>query len=184
LGLAPQLYRQALHELDLPQAYRTIFICDAFGLGGHRNQDVEALRRCHDHLAPGGTLVFSHYLPYDDPERWLYWLPEERKRLPEQWPEEGTRKQAVNGDEIELRARVIDLDPTEQRLTLEMRAELWRAGRREEQEEWLLQENMYFRKELLLLLENAGFGTISVRAGYSPEEATVDDTMLVFVAQK
>ena len=181
---APRLYQQAMHELDLPQAYRTIFICDAFGLGGHRTQDVEALRRCHDHLAPGGTLVFSHYLPYDDPARWRYWLPEERKRLPERWPEEGTRKQTANGDEIELRSRVIDLDPMEQRQTLEMRAELWREGRLVDQEERRLQENLYFRNELLLLLANAGFESISVRAGYSADEAVADDTMLVFIAQK
>src|SRR5215207_2542618 len=112
----------------------TDYICDSFGLGGRREQDAEALRRCYAQLTPGGKLVFSHYLPYDDLERWLLWLPEERKRLPEQWAEEGGRKQAANGDEIRLRARVIDLDPIEQRQTLEMRAQLWRDGRLEEQE--------------------------------------------------
>ena len=52
-GLAPRLYQQAMHELDLPRAYRTIYICDSFGIGGDRRQDAEALRRCHRHLAPG-----------------------------------------------------------------------------------------------------------------------------------
>jgi SAM-dependent methyltransferase len=183
-GLTPTLFQLAMHELELPRTYRTIYICDSFGLGGRREQDAEALRRCNAQLTPGGKLVFSHYLPYDDLKRWLLWLPEERKRLPEQWAEEGGRKQAANGDEIGLRARVIDLDPIEQRQTLEMRAQLWRDGRLEEQEDRVLQENLYFRNELLLMLTNAGFATISVRAGYSAEEATPDDTMLVFVAQK
>ncbi len=39
-GLAPQLYAQAMHALDLPRAYRTIFICDSFGIGGERRQDA------------------------------------------------------------------------------------------------------------------------------------------------
>jgi SAM-dependent methyltransferase len=61
-GLAPNLYVQAMHALDLPRTYRTIYICDSFGLGGQRQQDKEALRRCYLHLVPEGTLVFSHYL--------------------------------------------------------------------------------------------------------------------------
>ena len=32
-GLSPRLYAQALHELDLPRAYRTIVLCGTFGLG-------------------------------------------------------------------------------------------------------------------------------------------------------
>jgi SAM-dependent methyltransferase len=183
-GLTAILYQQAMHDLDLPRRYRTIYICDSFGLGGRRDQDAAALRRCYDHLVLGGTLVFSHYLPNDDPERWPYWLPEQRQRLPEAWAEEGTRKRAADGDEIGLRARVVDLDPMEQRLTLEMRAELWREGRLVAQEDRLLQENLYFRNEILLMLANAGFADVSVHAGYSAIEPTANDTMLVFVARR
>ena len=82
-GLAPRLYAQAMHALDLPRGYRTIFICDSFGLGGRREQDAEALRRCHRQLVPGGTLVFSHFLPYEHAEEWSSWLPQRRQRLPE-----------------------------------------------------------------------------------------------------
>jgi SAM-dependent methyltransferase len=183
-GLSAMLYQQAMHDLDLPRRYRTIFVCDSFGLGGRREQDAAALRRCYDHLVPGGTLVFSHYLPNDDPERWPYWLPAQRQGLPEAWPESGGRKRAADGDEIGLRARVIDLDPMEQRLTLEMRAELWREGRLVAQEDRLLQENLYFRNEILLMLANAGFANVSVHAGYSAMEPTANDTMVVFVARR
>ena len=183
-GLSPHLYQQAMHDLDLPRSYRTIYICDSFGLGGRRDQDASALRRCHDHLVSGGTLVFSHYLPNDDPERWPYWLPERRQRLPEAWPEAGTRKRTASGDEIELRARLVDLDPMEQRLTLEMRAELWREGRLAEQEDRLLRENLYFHNEILLMLVQAGFADVSVRAGYITREPAADDTKLVFIARK
>ena len=183
-GLTPRLFEQAMHDLDLPRSYRTIYICDSFGLGGRRDHDAVALQRCYEHLVPGGTLVFSHYLPNDDPRRWPFWLPEQRQQLPEAWPEEGTRKRTASGDEIELRARAVDLDPMEHRLTLEMRAGLWREGRLVAQEDRLLQENLYFRNEILLLLADAGFAEVSVRAGYSVRQPTADDTMLVFIARK
>src|SRR5688572_23369871 len=85
-GLAPRLYAQAMHALDVPRAYRTIFICGGFGLGGTRAQDAEALRRCHRHLAPGGTLVIDHMLPYHHANEWPYWLAEQRRGLPQAWP--------------------------------------------------------------------------------------------------
>jgi SAM-dependent methyltransferase len=55
--LTAMLYEQAMYELDLPRSYRTIYICDSFGIGGRRDQDAAALRRCYDHLDPGGTSV-------------------------------------------------------------------------------------------------------------------------------
>jgi SAM-dependent methyltransferase len=127
-GIAPRLYRQAMHELDLPRDYRTISICDSFGIGGRRDWDAETLRRCYSHLAPGGSLVFSHELPYSHAGFWSFWLPEERRRLPEAWPETGSRRHTADGDELELRTRIADLDPLEQRLTIQMRAGLWRDG--------------------------------------------------------
>jgi SAM-dependent methyltransferase len=80
--LAPQLYAQAMHALDLPRQYRTIYICDSFDIGGQRQQDAEALRRCYQALAPGGALVFNHYLPYAATPWWPYWLPEQRPQFP------------------------------------------------------------------------------------------------------
>jgi hypothetical protein len=96
----------------------------------------------------------------------------------------GTRRSAANGDEIELRARVVDLDPLEQRLTLEMHAELWREGRLEGQEDRLLAETLYFRNEIQLLLTNAGFAEVSMHSAYRADEPTPNDTFLVFIAQK
>src|SRR5215213_10459605 len=32
-GLSPNLYARAMHELDLPRRYRTVFVCGGFGLG-------------------------------------------------------------------------------------------------------------------------------------------------------
>jgi SAM-dependent methyltransferase len=183
-GLSPALVQQAFHELDLPREYRTIYICDSFGIGGRRGHDLEALRRCFHHLTPGGVLVFSHELPYEDADHWRYWLPEERERLPETWSESGNRKRAANGDEIELRGRLVDLDPLEQRVTSEMHVLLWREGKLLAEEIHTIQITLYFRNELLLMLADAGFADVEVRAGYSDSSATAADTTVVFVARK
>lgn len=93
-GLEPQLYEQAFHELALPRTYRTVYICDSFGIGGDRGHDRQALRRIHDLLAPGGGLVVSHDMPYGDEREWQLWLPGRRAGLPEPWPASGNRRPA------------------------------------------------------------------------------------------
>lgn len=184
-GLTVRLYTQAMHALDLSRTYRTIYICDSFGIGGDRTRDAEALRRCHRHLAPGGTLVFSHDLPYRvSPTIWSYWLPDQRRQLPEPWPETGMQRQTATGDEYELRSRLAAFDPLEQEITLQMHATLHRTGQLIAEEEHTLKTNLYFRNELLLMLAAAGFQDVTVRAGYTDVAPTADDTILVFIARK
>ena len=128
--------------------------------------------------------MFSHELPYEAVDQWPYWLSERRKELPKAWPDSGMRERAADGDEIELRGRLVDLDPLEQRETRQMRALLWREGRLVAQEEHTIQITLYFRNELLLMLAQVGFTDIEVRAGYSDAPATAADTTVVFVARK
>jgi SAM-dependent methyltransferase len=154
-GLSPVLMQQAFHELAPPRVYRTIYICDSFGIGGHRAHDLEMLRRCYRHLAPGGVLVFSHELPYENADRWSSWLPEQRKQHPEPWPDAGWRQRAANGDVIELRGRLADLDPLAQRVTSEIRASLWRDGQRVSEEQLTIQISLYFCNEIRLMLATA-----------------------------
>jgi hypothetical protein len=83
-----------------------------------------------------------------------------------------------------LRIRLYDLDPLAQRLTLQMRAALWQAGQKVEEEEHTLHENLYFHHELLLLLEQAGFSHVDVLGGYTDQPMTSEQTTPVFVARK
>jgi SAM-dependent methyltransferase len=41
-GLKPQLYEQAMHELELRRRYRMIYICSSIGLAGSRQLDTDA----------------------------------------------------------------------------------------------------------------------------------------------
>ena len=141
-GLSPNLYVQALHELDLPRTYRTIVVCGVFGLGSTRDQDVEALARLHALLEPGGTLVLDKEVPYADPRHWPHWLKEERAQLPEPELPYAERRTGSDGAEYALRTRLVDVDPLEQRVTYRIRAAMWRDGELVAEEEHELTENM------------------------------------------
>jgi SAM-dependent methyltransferase len=182
--LTPNLFVQAMHDLDLPRTYKTIIVCGGFGLGSSREQDFEALRRFYDHLEPGGTLVLDKEVPYADQKRWPFWLENERRSLPEEWPQPGERRRASDGAEYELRVRLIDLDPLDQCIRFEMRASMWQSGQLTAEEEHTLTERLYFRSELLLMMEQAGFVDVDVRGDYTDEEATGDHDFLVFIARK
>jgi SAM-dependent methyltransferase len=183
-GLSPRLYAQAMHELDLPRTYKTIFVCGAFGLGGDRQQDVEALRRFYRCAAPGGVLVLDNYLPYGSPQRWQYWVRENRRQLPEAWPPSGERRRAADGAEYEARMRLVDIDPLEQLMTLQIRHEVRRDGRLMAAEENTLKERLYFKNELLMMLEQAGFGDVTVHGDYTEAAASAEHGILVFIARK
>lgn len=183
-GLDTTLFVQPLHELHPPRSYRTIVACGVLGLGSTRAQDEEALNRLYRALEPGGTLVLDHETPYANAPRWPLWTSAGRAELPEPWPQPGPRRRAADGAEYELRARAVDLDPLDQTLTFEMRAEKWVGGLRVAEETHALSMRMYFRDELLLLLERAGFSEIDVRGGYVGEAPTADSDVLVYTARR
>jgi hypothetical protein len=173
-----------MHELDHPRRYQTIFVCGAFGVGSNRARDLEALRRFHEHLEPGGTLVLDNEVPYADRQKWRYWLADERRSLPEAAPPPGARHRAADGAEYELRVRTLAVDPLEQTVTYEMHALMWRDGQSAGEERYELTLTRYFRNELLLMLERAGFRDVVVRGGYDDEEPTGEHDFLLFVARK
>jgi SAM-dependent methyltransferase len=183
-GLSPTLFVQAMHELDPPRRYKTIFVCGAFGLGSTREEDVHALRRFHENLEPDGTLLVDIEVPYADGRLWRYWLKDERAPLPEAAGRPRSLRAASDGSELGLRTRIVELDPLAQRVTYGMHAEQWRDGVLEAEEDRVLHIGMYFRSELLLLLGQAGFGDIVVQGDHNDAEATSDDDFIVFIAKR
>ncbi len=183
-GLEPNLYPQAMCELDLPRRYGTVFVCGGFGLGSTRAQDIEALRRMHDHLEPGGTLVLDNEVPYANRRAWQAWLKKERARLPSPPQPPGERRRAADGAEYALCTRLLAFDPLDQSGTRELRAYMWRDGELVAEEEHRLTMRLYFRNELVMMLENAGFVEVSVHSGYTGGEPTGDEDFLVFTARR
>jgi SAM-dependent methyltransferase len=186
-GFKPRLTVQPMYELQLDRKYRTIYMCGSFGIGGRRDHDREALRRAYQHLQPGGGLVIAnHEFPYagEDEKGWARWLPRHRDGIPHEWPTEGDRRTTSDGDEIELLSRLAELDPLEQRQTLEIRARLWRGGQIVKEEAYRIQLSLYFAQEILLVLAQAGFRDVAVERDSTGQPATADDATVAFVARK
>jgi hypothetical protein len=184
-GLSPTLFVQAMHELDPPRRYRTVFVCGGFGLGSTRAQDLEALSRMHRCLELGGTLVLDNEVPYANSRQWAHWPKGQlRDELPRPWGERGEPRRASDGNDYALTSRMLSLDPLEQQAVLEMRAYMWSDGELVTEEEHRITLNLYFKNELLLMLERAGFGDIVVRGDHMDQEPTADDDFVVFIARK
>jgi SAM-dependent methyltransferase len=185
-GFSPTLFIQPMHELDPPRTYRTIFVCGGFGLGSDRERDAEALRRFYENLEPGGTLVLDNENPYSSGYPWRYWRQDERSVLPKPWEplEAAERRRGSDGAEYALQSRLVDLDPLEQLATYEMRAGMWRDGELVRREGHTLHINFYFKNELLLLLERAGFADLVVHGDHRGEAPKRDDDFVSFVAKK
>jgi len=183
-GLAPRLYAQPMHELDVPRRYRTVFVCGGWGLGSTREQDAEALRRLYEHLEPGGLLVLDNEVPYSDARQWQFWLKEGRQELPRPQRDPGERRRGSDGAEYELRARVMAFDPLSQRSTWEMQAFMWRNDVLVAEDEHVLTMTHYFKDEIVLMLERGGFVDVEVRGDHNDAEPTGDDDFLVFLARR
>jgi SAM-dependent methyltransferase len=183
-GLSPTLFVQPMHDLDPPRKYKTIFVCGAFGIGSSREQDVQSLRRFHENLEPGGTLLVDIEVPYADEKLWQHWLKDKRHRLPEAPGRPRSQRPASDGSELGLRSRIVEFDPLAQRVTYEMHAEQSRDGTLEAEEDHLLNIGLYFRNELLLMLERAGFAKVDVQGDHNDAEATSDDDFIVLIARK
>jgi SAM-dependent methyltransferase len=181
-GLQATLFAQSMDHLHLPRRYRTIYICDSFGLTGSRGSDLEALRRCYEHLAEGGALLLTIDAEYTEAASWNRWLPAGREAMPEPWPEEARPRIAQDGAAHLARFRFLAVDPLEQTYTREVSLEKWRDGRLVQSETAVLRGNMYLKSELYLMLQVAGFRSITVRGNYTDEAATADSEKLVFTA--
>ena len=184
-GLSPNLYTQAMHELDLPRRYRTVFVCGGFGLGSTREQDLEALRRLHDHLEPGGVLVLDNEVPYADGTRWQYWLKEKRAELPEPRREPGAAARRLGRRRVRARcARPRARPAGPAGVTGRCGPLCGGTASSSPRRSTTSTMTLYFRDELVLMLERAGFVDVEVRGQYNDAEPTPEDDFLVYVARR
>lgn len=183
-GHAPALFVQPMHRLDPPRQYRTIVIVDSFGLGTDHDHDLEALRRCHAALEPGGALVFNVQVEYILADVWKLWTRQGRANLPEPWPARAIERTAPNGDVYRLRIRTLHASPLRQSFTREMRIEKWIAGSLAREESATLVGSMYLPTEIRTMARAAGFAAVDAFDGFSDRSATDDSENVVFVAQR
>lgn len=183
-NLTTRLYHQSMHELDLPLRYRTIYACGVIGLGGESWLALEAMRRCYDHLRPGGVFLFDYSPRWNDPPAWLNRLPESRRANPDAWHGSSERDPLPDGTELEVATRTLAMDPLENVATRQIRLRLWKDGAMIKEEIHTQKVGDFSKNELVLMLERAGFREIQVRGDYSEAPATADSLDILFLARK
>ncbi|HEV8460909.1 MAG TPA: class I SAM-dependent methyltransferase [Gaiellaceae bacterium] len=136
-----RLWVTPLHDLDPPRHYASVLCSGVLGLGSTREQDEQALRRLHDALLPGGTLVLDN------------------EEKPFTWQVRGWS--APGPGPIALSSRVDAVDEADRCVSMTIRAQT-AEGRHEEHS---LTMRQWYRDELVPLLRDAGFETVVVLAG-------------------
>lgn len=182
--LSVRLYAQPMHLLDLPRRYKTIFACGVVGLGGDRKLTQQAMHRAYDHLRQGGCFAFDYTPRWNDPPAWMSRLPENRRSLPQEWPESGERDRLPDGTELEMVARTVETNALEETAVRQIRARLYQDGKLLKEEIHTQHLEDYSKNELVMMLERAGFQEIKITGDYTDEPATQDHGQLVFIAIK
>lgn len=182
-GLDADLYQQAMHELDLPRRYRTIYACGVVGLGGRKDLARRGFQRIRDHLRPGGVFVFDYQAPWNESGYWSGWVPERRRELPLDWFPPN-RVEMPDGAELEDSVQIVSHDALEGVAVRAIRHRLYRDGALVEEDVHSMAMELYTTHELVLMLEAAGFGAIDIYGDYTDESATGDHENLVFVARR
>ena len=173
LGLSPKLHQQTMETLDLPRRYQTILVpSSTFQLITDPDMALQAMRRIHHHLKPGG--IFAASFGFDwregEPLDKVWKLHFEKTRTEDgaivrcwthewsepanQWWHEETRF------EVELNGQVIERQ--EQRRSPDGR--------------W------YTQKQTKQICREAGFAEVRLFKGFTDEQATEEDRLFCVVA--
>lgn len=169
LDVSQRLFEQPMEALDLPRRYRTIMIpSSSFQLVLEPADAVEAMRRFHDHLEPGGTLVTPFYT-YAEAED-------------ETWTSQAT---LPDGSVIRRRARAWS-DPATRLEHTEETYELLRDGVVISTQHQVRSPATrgYSQAEVRALLDGVGFTELELFHGFTREPARPDDLMFSVVARR
>jgi SAM-dependent methyltransferase len=182
-GLAPVLYCQPMQALDLPKRYACIYIpCGSFTCVMGQENALEALRRLHRHLLPGGVLAFNAY--WGDWEDFDYNDPAGERLYPTDWKPHVV-KELGGPRRLVVERRTMGVDPVEQMVSEQRRYRLYEGDELLAEEVHAGQNHWYFKKELLLMLRLTGFGEVRVTGDYTDEEFGPQHTgTIVFVCRK
>jgi len=180
LGVMPNLYQQAMQQLELPRRYATIYIpCGTFCLVTNRSEAWETLIRLYAHLDDGGVLVFNLFWPFADGE------PLSTNPLGKygEWGELWSHVQP-DGSVIAQHLMRVNIDRAEQLFTARRRYQRLVSGRVVAEEIFDANERWYFQHEMLLMLERAGFQDLQVKGNWTDQPFAEPHTTTVYLARK
>ena len=174
LGLQPVVYDQMMQALDLPHTYQVIFVpCGSIQLVINRDEALEALRRFHAHLEPGGRLVLTSYNMLSilgaKPGEGDEWGFRARKTLPD-------------GTDLDKHVRLDHLDLLDQTLKSTVRYRRLQGDEVIEEQYCTGDERWYFIHDLSLMLEATGFRDVRVTGNYADAPPAESDYVFCFAA--
>lgn len=153
----------------------------SFQLLSDRTVAIQTLRRIYDHLEPGGQFLFETFVPDEA------WDRELDKQLGHH--DIGTMNvwgptALPNGDSVTVQVWMDSIDRYEQVKTDKRRYELSREGQIVQTELHSLHLRWYYKHELTLLLEQAGFRDIFIHGDYMDVPATALSSETVYDARR
>jgi ubiquinone/menaquinone biosynthesis C-methylase UbiE len=173
LGLKPNLYVQAMQELNLPRRYQTIIVPSSSFLHLTDVSDIrEALKRFYEHLKPHGMLAMSLRVMDPDPVEVDWEIDSEAVR-----PSDGAlvRKWFRCNYDVEKR-----IQHTEDRY------EIIKDGIIIHSESYVSSPFLTWYKcsEALEYLKQAGFSDVHAQSNFTLEQATDEDTSYVVLGKR
>lgn len=170
-GLAPRLYCQRMEELELPRRYACIYVpFSSFQLVLDREAAREALRRFRAHLAPGGTLLVTNYVPWRD----LF--------AEHTWKLRRVAVRPSDGATVCMHEATA-CDRHNQIQTDWVRYEVYQRGVLAETHLRTLRLRWYHPYEFELLAQAAGFSSVRTYGDYTDEPAHDGHDVIVFEAR-
>lgn len=179
-GLRPVLHNQAMQSLDLPGQYRTILVpSGTFQLLTEQSEALEALRRFHAHLEPGGMLALTIIRP-----RWNSMHDERQQELPGEWSVKADHTRSQDGARFIMLCRPEGMDRIRQVGTQGRRYQLFHGETLVREDPFALHVRWYGIDEMRLMLISVGFQNIRVTGEYGNENVTDRHTTWMFRAEK
>lgn len=171
VGVTPVLHRQRMQELALGRGYRTLFIpAGSFQILSERAEAITALQRFWAHLEPGGQLLVTLAVPWQD------FAVERQWRL---------RRSGVRSDGATvLIHEATSADRVEQVQQLSLQYEVFKEGTLVQSQLRTHRLRWYHKHEFVMLLESVGFREITVRCGYGECETNDPEADMIFSARR
>jgi hypothetical protein len=82
-----------------------------------------------------------------------------------------------------MSSRLVRVEPLDQKVTMEIHMQRWWDETLEAEDKYQLDIGMYFKNEMLMMLEVAGFSDITVYGEHEDRPPTSDDDFIVFEAR-
>jgi SAM-dependent methyltransferase len=173
-GLIAVVHQQDMQGFALPPAYTTIYVAArSFGLLTNRDDVRATLQCCYQHLEPGGQLLIALSVPWDHITR---------SSQPD-WVMAGMTTRPQDGATV-MCHRAIRYDVVDQVSTTWLKYEIYHNDVLAETYQRIAMQRWYYPYEFRLLLEQAGFHSITVGATESGTPIADFGTEMLFRARK